>query len=498
MKFLKALIFTLTVSFLSFGCFEDNDDTVISASSINDFVWKGMNYMYLYKDDIQKLSDDAFGINALNNRYDIPSNYGEYLNGYNNPEDFFESLIYQKETVDRFSWIVDDYIALEQQFAGTTTSNGMEFKLFTQPNSNNLMGIVRLVLPNSSASTSGLKRGAIFNAIDGTPITTTNYLDLLNANSYTLHLATYNDNGTPETNDDTIVSTNKTISLSKTEYTENPIFKTDIFNVNGENVGYLMYNGFTANFDEQLNNAFATFKSNNIQHLILDLRYNPGGSVNSAILLSSMITGQFNGEVFNTEQWNSDNQALLEANDPEALINRFTDKNGNMPLNSLNLQKVYIIALETSASASELVINCLDPYINVVHIGENTAGKYQASTTLYDSPDFKRAGANLAHNYAMQPLIFKSLNKNGRTDYFDGLTPDIEVSESYLNLGTIGDENETLLATALADIGSTTAKTPTTKPEKEASLKAFKDSNSFKPFNDIMYVDKKLPSMFAD
>src|SRR5690606_2418874 len=359
MKFYKALIFTLTVSFLSSGCFEDNDDTVISTNAINDFVWKGMNYTYLYKDDIQKLSDDAFGINALNNRYDKTPDYSEYLNGYNAPEDFFESLIYQKETVDRFSWIVDDYIALEQQFAGTTTSNGMEFKLFTQPNSNDLMGIVRLVLPNSSASTSGLKRGAIFNAIDGTPITTTNYLDLLNANSYTLHLATYNDNGTPETNDDTIVSTNETISLSKTEYTENPIFKTEIFNVNGENVGYLMYNGFTANFDEQLNNAFATFKSNNIQHLILDLRYNPGGSVNSAILLSSMITGQFNGEVFNTEQWNSDNQALLEANDPEALINRFTDKNGNTPLNSLNLQKVYIIALETSASASELVINCL-------------------------------------------------------------------------------------------------------------------------------------------
>src|SRR5690606_38323364 len=224
MKFYKALIFTLTASFLSFGCFEDNDDNVISASSINDFVWKGMNYMYLYKDDIQKLSDDTFGINALNNRYDIPSNYGEYLNGYNNPEDFFESLIYQKETVDRFSWIVDDYIALEQQFAGTTTSNGMEFKLFTQPNSNDLMGIVRLVLPNSSASTSGVKRGAIFNAIDGTPITTTNYLYLLNPNSSNLHLATYNDNGTSETIEDNIISTNENISPIKTEYTEDTIF----------------------------------------------------------------------------------------------------------------------------------------------------------------------------------------------------------------------------------------------------------------------------------
>ncbi|MBU3821701.1 carboxyl-terminal protease [Flavobacteriaceae bacterium XHP0103] len=493
MNFLKPLIFTTIISFLCISCFKDSDDTVISTNSINDFVWKGMNYIYLYKDDIQKLSDDEFGINAINNRYDIPVNYGEYLNSYSNPEDFFESLIYQRETVDRFSWIVDDYIALEQQFAGTSTSDGMEVKLFSQPNSSNLMGIIRLVLPNSSANMAGLKRGDIFNAINGTPITTANYLELLNLNAYTLDLATYNDNGTPETTDDTVDSTGESVNLTKTEYTENPIFKTDIFNVNGENVGYLMYNGFTANFDEQLNNAFATFKSNNVQDLILDLRYNPGGSVNSAILLASMITGQFNGEVFSTEQWNSDNQVLLENNDPESLINRFTDKDGTVLLNSLNLQKVYIIALETSASASELVINCLDPYINVVHIGENTAGKYQASTTLYDSPDFKRAGANLAHNYAMQPLIFKSLNKNGRTDYFDGLTPDIELSESYLNLGVLGDENEKLLAAALADIGNTTTKAASEKPEKEASLRPFKDSNSFKPFNDIMYVDKKLP-----
>lgn len=493
MKFLKALLFTLTVSFLSIGCFEDIDDNVISVSSINDFVWKGMNYIYLYKDDIQKLSDEEFNINAINNRYDIPSNYGEYLNGYGNPEVFFESLIYQRQTVDRFSWIVDDYIALEQQLGGTTTTNGMEFKLFTQPNSNNLFGIIRLVLPNSSASMAGLKRGDIFNAINGTQITNANYLELLNSNAYTLDLATYNDNGTPETTDDTLESTGESLNLTKTEYTENPIFKTDIFNVAGKNVGYLMYNGFTSNFDQQLNNAFATFKSNNIQDLILDLRYNPGGSVNTAILLSSMITGQFNGEVFSTEQWNSNNQTLLENSDPESLINRFTDKDGSTQLNSLNLQKVYIIALGTSASASEMVINCLDPYINVIHIGENTAGKYQASTTLYDSPDFKRAGANLAHNYAMQPLIFKSLNKNGRTDYFDGLTPDIELSESYLNLGVIGDENEKLLAAALADIGGNTTKTSSGKSEKEASLKTFKDSNSFKPFNDIMYVDKKLP-----
>src|SRR5690606_41156224 len=118
------------------------------------------------------------------------------------------------------------------------------------------------------------------------------------------------------------------------------------------------------------------------------------------LLLSSMITGQFNGEIFLTEHWNSEMQSVLEDKNPESLITRFVNNNRGTPLNSLNLQKVYIIALKTSASASELVINALDPYIDVVHIGENTTGKFQASTLVYDSPDFSRQGANPSHSYA--------------------------------------------------------------------------------------------------
>jgi carboxyl-terminal processing protease len=489
MRNLKPLLLLFVISFLTVSCYKDNDDEQISANEINDFVWKGMNIFYLYKDNIPDLSNDRFTSDEA---------YASYLNGFSTPEDLFESLIYQRPTVDKYSWIVDDYIALEQLFSGVSTSNGMEFKLFLQPNSNTqVMGIVRLVLPNSDAAAKGVKRGDIFNAIDETQLTINNYNDLLSKTAYTINLANYNDNGTPATTDDTVTSKNQSIALTKAEYSENPIFETEIIPINGQNVGYLMYNGFTANYDTQLNAAFSEFKSNNVQHLILDLRYNSGGSVNSAILLSSMITGQFNGEIFSTEQWNNDFQDYFETENPEFLINRFTNNDDGTALNSLNLTKVYVIALESSASASELVINSLDPYINVVHIGENTAGKYQASTTLYDSEDFSRNGANPNHSYAMQPLIFKSLNKVGNTDYFDGLTPDISLSESYLNLGVIGDVNEKLLAAALADIEGSTTKISTEKSLKEKSLKKIKDSNTFQPFYDNMYVDKKLPSIFT-
>ncbi len=82
----------------------------------------------------------------------------------------------------------------------------------------------------------------------------------------------------------------KNVELTKQEgLVENPVFIVKSFDINGQKIGYLMYNGFTNEFDEDLNNAFGTFKADGVTDLVLDLRYNPGGSVNSSRLLSSMI-----------------------------------------------------------------------------------------------------------------------------------------------------------------------------------------------------------------
>jgi len=273
------------------------------------------------------------------------------------------------------------------------------------------------------------------------------------------------------------------VTISKEPYTENPVFRTEVINVGGENVGYLMYNGFTPNFETELNNAFGEFVSNNVQHLVLDLRYNPGGRIDTETFLASMITGQFIGQVFTKLIYNND----LQVNNT---IFDFTNSisNGNS-INSLYLNKVYVLTTSRSASASEGLINGLSPYIDVVQIGTTTTGKTQASITIYDSPNLRREGANPNHTYAMQPLVANGFNKNNEAVPSTGLVPTIELNESPFNYGVLGDVNEPLLAAALVNIlGSGRSTYPIFQ-----ELKLIGDSNDFLPFEKGgMIIDNKF------
>jgi carboxyl-terminal processing protease len=237
-----------------------------------------------------------------------------------------------------------------------------------------------------------------------------------------------------------------------------------------------MYNGFVSDYDAQLNAAFGEFQAQNIQSLILDLRYNPGGSVNSAAALGSMITGLSSG-VFAKLQYNSD----LQNNNTDYSF-RSTLSEGNS-INSVGLDKVYVIATGSSASASEMIINSLKSYIDVVQIGTETVGKSQASITLYDSPNFQRQGANPGHLYALQPLVAITVNKDNQVVPSSGLIPTIEVKENVSNYGVLGDVNEPLLAAALA-----ATQTGRLAFDIYGSIPIL-DSNSFEPHSQEMYID---------
>lgn len=472
MSLRKKILLLITISILSFGCFEDNDDNGAYASEINDFVWKGMNAAYLYKQEIFDLS---------NNRFDNSDQYANYLNEYDSPESIFESLIHDRDNIDKFSIIVNDYVELEQYLSGNIISNGMEFGLSFVPNSSSeIFGFVRYVHPNSQADLNNIKRGDIFNSINDTQLTINNYSNLLSEETYLINFADYNDNGTEEINDDSISSNNLNIEIQKLPLIKNPVYHHSIINSANGKIGYIMYNQFVSNYDEYLESIFSEFKSNSIDDVILDLRYNPGGSINSAILLSSLITGQFENEIFNTEQWNTEIQNYWIENDPEYLINRFISIE-----NSLSMNRVFVLTTRSSASASELIINCLNPYINVIQIGTTTYGKYQASVTLYDSENFSKQNINPSHNYALQPLVLKTLNVNGVTDYFHGINPDYEFEERPSNMGEIGDLEEPMLNFTLELINSRNH----TKNSPEA-IGLIGDNFNFEYLDKRMHINK--------
>ena len=434
---IKYIALTLLIGF-SYGCFKDNDDNATGSSSVKDFVWKAMNSVYLYNANVPDLADD---------RFITDSDYNNYLDGYSSPETLFESLVYDRENVDRFSIITSNYFELEQSLSGVAKRSGAEFNFYLVPGSTTeVFGIVRLILPNSNASQTSLTRGQVFNKVNGTTMTTSNYRSLFSSDTYTINLANYNDNNTDDISDDSISDTAEDITLIKSIYTENPVYKTEVFNLNNKKIGYLMYNGFVGEFDSELNNAFGTFKTENIDHLILDLRYNPGGSVRTATALGSMITGGFNNQVFATLKYNED----LQNNNYDYV---FTDELTNgTSINSLNLDKVYVLTSGASASASEMIINSLKSYITVVQIGSTTVGKSQASQIIYDSSNFGRVNANPTHTYGLLPLIAITVNKNNTVVPSSGLVPDIEFKEKATNYGILGDPTEPLLEAALNEI----------------------------------------------
>lgn len=416
----------LLLIFTGVSCQDDLDDVFspVSDVEIQNFVWEAMNIFYLYRSDVPNLSQ----------RSSSDNDFSDFISSFDSPESLFDNLLSEE---DRFSVIVSDFRVLEAALQGQTLSNGMRFGLVLIQDTNQVFGYVRYVVNDSSADVQGVERGMIFTEINGTPLSDTNFNELLAPEQYTIGLA--------QLQNGQLISTGQTILLNKTNLVENPVHIANTLEINGQSIGYLMYNGFRSNFESELNQVFNDFVADGVTDLVLDLRYNGGGSIETAKDLASMITGQFEGEVFARENFNEnfEEQTLF-----------FDNQTGNGEnINNLNLNRIFILTTGSTASASELIINTLDPYINVIQIGTSTTGKFQGSTTLYDSSDFRRQGANPNHFYALQPLILEIENAVGFTGFSDGFQPEIELEEDFFNLGILGDPSEPLLLQALQQIG---------------------------------------------
>ncbi len=183
---------------------------------------------------------------------------------------------------------------------------------------------------------------------------------------------------------------------------------------------------FISTADPQFDTVFGNFLSNGVRDVIIDMRYNGGGLVSTAELLGDYLGG-FVAEnlVFSSTEFNADRAG---ANNSTELFER--------QANSVNLVRFIVVASGRTASASELIINGLEPHAEVVIVGDDTFGKPvgQVGFTFCDS--------------ILRPTAFQTVNANGNGDYFDGLPVDCPAADD-LNV-PVGDAADPNIVTALS------------------------------------------------
>ena len=410
--------------------------TKFTNADINTWIHENMSAYYLWSDKLPALAK---------------------TNTSSNPMDYFYSILFDYKTTDRFSWIDSSVTDLINDINGFNIVLGIRVSPFyTNDTKANVALVLAYVLKGSPAEKSGLKRGDIILSINDQALTSSNYNSALQNQTLKLGLGDYNNK--------VFSSSGKTITVTKVLLQTNPILQDTVINWAGKKVGYLAYLQFLGyvkdantgkiyNFDDSLRAVFGRFKQQGVNELVIDLRYNGGGSISTSDLLTNLVVKDIASrvdKVMNKRQYNEAlTKEVIKQYGASALVTNFKMESNN--IGSLN--RVFFLTSTGTASASELIINNLKPFMNVILIGEHTYGKNVGSFTISD--DAKR------WNYGLQPITVKLLNALDQSDYgsVNGFLPDYALADDVLPYRLLGDPNETYLNKALTIIGPVAYKT---------------------------------------
>lgn len=261
---------------------------------------------------------------------------------------------------------------------------------------------VEHVYPDSPADKAGLKRGDIVSQYNGSKITANNinqaFQDLYYSLSNNISIGVY-DSATKKTT---------TMSFSTGAYQENPVAASMVLELeDGPKVGYLSYLGFDSAFDSELISAMKKLKDNGAEEMILDLRLNGGGSVNSSTILGSMLLDA---------SYNDKTYAVLvrnPANKKASSTCKITSAYNGQSLPRLGIERLFVIATDNTASASEMVISGLRGLgVEVIVIGTTTEGK----NCGMDVTNYTHKGVT----YEYAPITFMNFNATSYEQYLAG------------------------------------------------------------------------------
>jgi C-terminal processing protease CtpA/Prc len=391
-------------------------------------------------------------------------------NSYTNLEDMFNALKSYKKNgtnnnMDHYSVLDDGTIAGEigEGIAG-------DFGLDVGYNGTSDLRIV-YVYEGSPAGRQSIHRGWQITAVNGN----TNMEDDNGANAQRIGNAIYNSN-TVQLRLKKPDGSSVDVTLNAANYNINPVLYSNTYTLGGKKIGYLVFNTFidSVKAKAKLDPVFDNFISYGVTDLVVDLRYNGGGSVSTASYLANLIAPSNIGnsvmfkETFNTNITNKQYSNYLNARVPgynftwgqvfEDYVDYATTYFSKQK--SLNISNLVFIGTGYTASASELLINVLKPYVpNLKLVGTTTYGK---PVGFIGIP---------VGGWDMYAVSMWSKNAQGQGDYFDGFTPD--GGETMDDYGyDWGQTTEPLFRKALTTLGV---------PENELGRVAPRGENLRKP-----------------
>ena len=380
------------------------------------------------------------------------------------PATFFKNMLSKNALNgkgDKYSYMEENQKETRVLTLDRTSTYGMEFILTSDPTGTTAHTFARVlyVLPESPAQKAGIERGDWISAINEERITTDNYKQLTQGGnvSLTRNRFTPLEEGTGWQISKDVLNVSASVAMEI-----NPFLVNKVLEVDGKKIAYLLYNEFATGpnnegtesvYDEQMKQIFAQFKSQSLDAFILDLRYNNGGFLQCAQALGSLLAPSTAlGKDFVNLTFN-------DKADPQIIRYSFDTQYADA---NLNLNKIYILIGEYTASASEAVINGLIPYMgaeNVILVGTKTEGKNVAMSS------FK----NKTHGLTLWPVIAYVSNANNEGDYSEGFQPTYQLDENSINTWyPLGNPEEYLLKNTLSLITTGTLSDESTTDNGES------------------------------
>ena len=447
------MIGLLAVTLLVPGCGKQQPDeysrldeeTKALRKHVNTFAWNVMDSYYLWRDEIAK------GLETWQN--------------WEEPIQKVADIRYKDaagKDIDRWTMLTDDFASLQGGVSGHTRTFGLDFQLYYADESRTrICAVVTYTYAESPAEAAGLGRGDAILTVDGREMTKDNYREivqdkLLGGGTVKLGL----DDG-------------RSVTITAIDMYENPIQTVRVLErPNGKKVGYLHYTSFTLDSCEELSNVFRDFTAAGIDDLVLDLRYNSGGYLTTEKVLASMLAPVAvvnEGKVFCQEIYGPNMPKEMQ-DEPSPFETGFLFRsNGALQVVSTaganpDLPRLYVLVTRSSASASESLVCCLRPYMDVVLIGEQTSGKYCAGYLIgapawYDSVKKSLGEEEYAKalpyvdNWGIYVMYARYADCNGVTlSMPDGIAPDFGAEDRPEDGFALGDPSEAMLAIALSHI----------------------------------------------